>query len=148
MHKHRLPVVFVLAVLLTAACYAPTQTSAPSPAPAEASPLFETRWAVSELDGAPPSLPGVSLTLIFGGKDTIIGDGGCTGFRGSFVLSGSSITLGPLSAGTASCGQAVDRQEQAYLQALQTAVSYSLAGTDLVLFDGGGKELVRLSRTD
>lgn len=148
MNKQRLAVVSILAVVVAAACYAPTPTSVPSPAPAAASPLLETRWAVSQLGGAPLSIPNLSLTLGFGGKDTIIGNGGCTGFRGPFTSSGASITLGPLSTGTASCGQAADQQEQVYLQALQAATSYSLESNELVLLDAGGRELVRLRRTE
>ena len=148
MNKRRLAVACILIVTVAAACYAPTPTSAPLPAPAAARSLLETRWAVSQLNGAQLSIPDLRPTLIFGGKDTIIGNGGCTGFRGPFFSSGNSITLGPLSAGTASCGQAADQQEQAYLEALQAATSYSLDGNELVLLDASGKELVRLSRTE
>jgi putative lipoprotein len=146
MHKLRLAILLILIVTLVAACYPPTPVPAFSPPVAASGALLETRWQVSALYGAslPNSEP--SLTLIFGGKDTVIGSGGCTGFRGPFVASGSSITLGPLSAGTASCGEATDQQEQTYLQALQTATTYALGGDELVLLDAGGHELVRLGR--
>ncbi len=135
-------------VTATAACYPPASTPTPEspPAAAIASPLLETRWIVSQLDGAPLAIPDLPLTLIFGGKDTVIGDAGCTEFRGAFTSNGSSVTLGPLTTGTASCGQAVDLQEQAYVQALQAATGFAISGAELSLFDAGGKELVRLSR--
>ena len=88
------------------------------------------------------------LTLQFGGKDTVIGGGGCTSFRGPVAGDDAKLVLGPLSAGTASCGEAVDRQEQSYLQALQAATGYALDGNELILLDTAGQELVRARRTD
>ena len=146
MYKQRLAIVLILVVTLAAACYPPAPVPASSPPVAASGPLLETRWQVSALDGASLLISEPSLTLIFGGKDTVIGSGGCTGFRGPFVASGSSITLGPLSAGTASCGEATDQKEQAYLEALQAATTYALDGDVLVLLDAGGQEIVRLGR--
>lgn len=148
MHKLRLAILLILVVTLVAACYPPTPVPASSPPVVPSGPLLETRWQVSALYGASLPIPEPSLTLIFGGKDTVIGSGGCTGFRGPFVASGSSITLGPISAGTASCGEATDQQEQTYLQALQAATTYALDGDVLVLLDAGGHELVRLGRAE
>lgn len=150
MHQRRLASLLLLALML-AACYPPTPQPAPAtlPAPvATANPLFETRWLVNTLAGAPPGPSDAALTLIFGGRDTVIGSGGCTEFRGQFSAEGSTITLGPLSAGTASCGEAIDAQERAYVLALQAATTYQLDGAELILLDTGGTELVRLSRAE
>lgn len=148
MYKQRLAIVLILVVTIAAACYPPTTVPAYSPPVAASSALLETRWQVSALNGASLSNLEPSLTLIFGGKDTIIGSGGCTGFRGPFVASGSRISLGPLSAGTASCGEATDQKEQAYLLALQAATTYTLDEDVLVLLDAGGREIVRLGRAE
>ena len=142
-------ILILLAMLLTA-CVAPTPTAVPDLAPAIPAPLVNTQWTVTMLSGNPPAASdaGAPLTLQFGGKDTVIGSGGCTSFRGPVAGDDARLVLGPLSAGTASCGEAVDRQEQSYLQALQAVTSYALDGDDLILFDTAGQELVRARRTD
>ena len=144
-----LGILIVLAMLLTA-CVAPTPSATPALTPEIPGLLVNTRWAVTLLGGSPPAAfdAGAPLTLQFGGKDTVVGSGGCTSFRGPVAGNDAKLALGPLGAGTASCGEAVDRQEQSYLQALQTATGYSLDGDELILLDAAGQELVRVRRTD
>lgn len=145
MDPRRLAIFLLLAL---AACNPPAPRPMPVVTTVEANPLLETRWLVSALAGSPPSPSDAALTLIFGGRDTVIGSGGCTGFRGPLSVESSTITLGPLSAGTASCGEAIDAQERAYLLALQAATTYQLDGAELILLDADGTELVRLSRAE
>lgn len=142
-------ILIVLATVL-AACVAPTPSVVPILTPEIPVPLANTRWAVTLLGGNPPATfdTSASLTLQFGGKDTVVGNGGCTSFRGPVAGNDSKLLLGPLSAGTASCGEAIDRQEQAYLRALQAATGYSLDGDELILLDASGQERVRARRTD
>ena len=139
----------VLATLLTA-CVAPTPSAVSVLTQVIPAPLVNTRWVVTALDGSPPAAydAGAPLTLQFGGKDTVVGAGGCTSFRGAAAGDDTKLVLGPLSTGTASCGEAVDRQEQSYLQALQAATGYSLDDNELILLAAAGQELVRLSKAD
>ena len=142
-------ILIVLATLLTA-CVAPIPSVVPVLTPAIPAPLVNTRWVVTALGGSPPAASdaGAPLTLQFGGKDTVVGAGGCTSFRGPVAGDDAKLVLGPLSAGTASCGEAVDRQEQSYLQALQAVTGYALNGDELILLDAAGQELVRVRRSD
>ena len=142
-------ILIVLATLLTA-CVAPTPPAEPAFTPVIPAPLVNTRWVVTALGGSPPAAydAGAPLTLQFGGKDTVVGAGGCTSFRGTVAGDDTKLVLGPLSAGTASCGEAVDRQEQSYLQALQAVTGYSLDGNELILLAAAGQELIQLNKTD
>ena len=142
-------ILIVLAILLTA-CVAPTPSAVPALAPEIPAPLVNTRWAVTLLSGGPPAVSdaGAPLTLQFGGRDTVVGSGGCTSFRGPVAGDEAKLVLGPLSAGTASCGDVVDRQEESYLQALQTVTGYALDGEELILLDAAGLELVRVRRIE
>jgi heat shock protein HslJ len=112
--------------------------------------LVDTRWAVALLGGTAPAAfdTAASLTLQFGGRDTVIGNGGCTAFRGPATGGNTRLGLGPLTAGTASCGEAIDRQERTYLELLQATAGYVVVDDELLLLDATGKELVRLSKVE
>ncbi len=105
--------------------------------------IENTSWVVSTLYGEFP-LPGSSPTATFGSSNNFSANGGCNTFNGTYSISGSSISIGPLAGTQMSCGEALDQQEQAYATALQSARSFTIDGSQMTLFDGNGQELLRL----
>lgn len=68
------------------------------------------------------------------------GNGGCDKSSGPFEVSGGTISIGPLRSTMMACtSAALTTQEQHYLDALQAARTYAVAGPRLELFraDGG-----------
>lgn len=112
----------------------PTPTDVP-PTPTDVppvSPLEGTSW---ELQG---TLPDARITAEFRGG-TISGSGGCNTYSGPYTSTGSNnISVGGLVTSQMACDEAIMEQEQAYLAALGTAQSYSIAGNTLTIAHAGG----------
>ena len=68
--------------------------------------------------------------------DRVSGDGSCNSFFGPFEASGTSIRLGEMATTLMACLDAVMDQEQAFLEALESADSYSIAGSTLEMRSG------------
>jgi heat shock protein HslJ len=107
--------------------------------------LANTSWFVSSLYVNQVPLPGSSLTAFFSSSGSFSGNGGCNTLNGSYTVSGSSISIGPLASTRMSCGPDLDAQEQAYTSALQSASTYAISGSQLMLFDGAGQEVARFN---
>jgi heat shock protein HslJ len=109
-------------------------------------PLANSSWQVVSLNGgAQVPIAGTTLTALFGSSGDISGDSGCNTFNGSYTVSGSSISIGPLATTQKLCQEEVNAQEQAYLAVLQSATTYSLTSSQLILFSSGS-EVVRFNR--
>jgi len=111
---------------------------------APANPLLNTNWSVASIN-LQAVLPGSNpLTASFTDA-AFSGSGGCNTFNGPYRLSGSSITIGPLTSTQALCGdESLDQQEGAYALALQSAASYVLSGDMLILRNAANMEVMRL----
>ena len=111
---------------------------------APANPLLNTNWSVASIN-LQAVLPGSNpLTASFTDA-AFSGSGGCNTFNGPYRLSGSSITIGPLTSTQALCGdESLNQQEAAYALALQSAASYVLSGDMLILRNAANAEVMRL----
>jgi heat shock protein HslJ len=108
-------------------------------------PLANTTWALQSLNIN--QLPvGVIQTINFSPASTVTGNGGCNQFNGPYTIGGQSLRIGPLATTSIACEEAVTTQESAYLQALQSTTSYELAGNQLIMRDGSGREVARFTR--
>ena len=111
---------------------------------APANPLLNTNWSVASinLQAILPSNQPLSLNFA---DSTVNGSGGCNTFNGPYRLSGSNLTIGPLTGTQVSCGnETLDQQEAAYLNALQSTASYVLSGDMLILRNAANAEVMRL----
>src|SRR5688500_18635808 len=119
-----------------AACMAPQVADAGG----AGEPLAGTAWTLSELNGQPPvgGMGGAIPTLTFGAGDArASGNGGCNQFGGPFTQDGASLRFGPLASTRRACSdEAANRQETAYLRALESTTRFSASGDLLVLFAG------------
>jgi len=85
------------------------------------------------------------IYVTFGEDGKVSGNAGCNNFSGSYEVDGDSISIGPLATTRKMCAQpeGVMETEQAFLQNLDNAATFSITGDTLTLFDkDGGKLLV------
>ena len=114
-----------------------------------AEPLAGTAWVLAELNGQPPvAAPAVAPTLTFAADEPrASGNGGCNQFGGPYTQNGASLRFGPLVSTRRACAdEAANRQETAFLQALQSTTRFSVSGDQLVLY-AGDQPVARLRRS-
>ncbi|HEU0014501.1 MAG TPA: META domain-containing protein [Longimicrobium sp.] len=102
------------------------------------SPLAGTSWRLVELNGQRVVAGGETLTLVFDAAEPrVSGFGGCNEFFGPYTQSGASLRFGPLASTRRAClDPALNTQETAYLQALESTTRYAIEGGRLVLYKG------------
>ncbi|HMK16170.1 MAG TPA: META domain-containing protein, partial [Methanomicrobiales archaeon] len=61
------------------------------------------------------------------------GSSGCNQYSGGYVLTGPSIAVGPLATTRMACADAVMNQENTYLDILQKAETWAVAGSPATL---------------
>lgn len=108
-------------------------------------------WWLTQLNGQPVGAgrepqrdPQVAFDRNSG---RVSGSGGCNRLSGSFTRTGSALRIGQLASTKMACADAARGVVEAqFLQVLQAAATYRLAGPDrLVLLDEGGRTLALLS---
>ena len=108
-------------------------------------PLANTGWVVTSIGGAAP-LPNAVPNLFFADNGQVSAFGGCNNFSGPYRVSADLVNIGPLFGTQMACAEDVSVQEAAYLNAIQSAVTFSVTTDTLILYDGFGQESVRLTR--
>ncbi len=113
----------------------PTAIPTPTPTAIPIGPGLEgTLWTLGS------AMPGTTITLQLNGGSAS-GSAGCNNYTGSYTASGGpsgAISFSGLTTGMMACEQAVMAQEQQYLAALGTAISYKIEGQVLTLATGLG----------
>lgn len=134
--------------LVLAACSA-TAPSTSSGEPAMGKSLVPSQWnAMRILDAAVSADAGVFLRLDEHGNAG--GNTGCNVWSSAFMQDEPSVAS-PLRFGQATttrrlCDGVRDQTEKRFLSALPQVRSHQFQGSQLVLLDGGGKEVMRLTR--
>jgi heat shock protein HslJ len=114
---------------------------------AEPSPTLEgVTWDVSGYDngkGAVASpLAGTELTVVFR-AGTVTGHAGCNHYRAAYTIEGNRISIGAAAATRKACpGHGVMAQEQQFLEALQSAATYTVRGAELELHRADGARVL------
>ena len=105
--------------------------------------LTNTYWKLVELNGAPVS-PGEDkeLHMTLRGEDQVGGYSGCNQFTGSVTVSGEGIAFGPIASTRRMCAEGM-RQEDAFLQALESAHRFEISGEDLAIENANGEVAMR-----
>lgn len=108
--------------------------SEPSPAGAWEATMFRQRDAVSS------PLPDTEVTAVFGDDGTLSGSAGCNTYSAAYTTDGGTIAIGEPAATRKACAKpaGVMEQEQAYLDALPSAVSFRVEGSSLSLLTSEG----------
>ncbi len=119
----------------------PAATEDATPAEGGAS-LENTEWQLVSFGPSGAELPvieGSLLTLSLASDGQAGGQGGCNSFGGSYQLQGDTITFGELISTLMACvDNQVTQQEQAYLQALQSAGRYEVTADSLTIWYAEG----------
>jgi heat shock protein HslJ len=103
--------------------------------------LEGTSWVMSSAGKRVPSIS-------FGADGKVAGSGGCNRFFGGYRQDGEALSFSTLGSTRMACPQEVMRKEQAFFALLKAVRSAKVEGAKLVLRDGAGKALARLSRRD
>ncbi len=112
-------------------------------APGEVS-LTSTTWRLvswGDPDSPTAVAEGTSVTAVFesvsDNSGTVSGNATCNSYSTTYLLDGSSISFGPTAGTLMACPVGAD-QEVAYLAALGSAQSYTIAGAHMqITYDGG-----------
>jgi copper homeostasis protein (lipoprotein) len=133
------------AALLLAGCSAVTQPTAPGPDAA----LVDTYWTPVEIGGSPVSLhPGTREPHLILRREgsRVTGFTGCNKLAGGFEQDGASLRFGNLAMTRMACvGEAGNKLETAFTQALGATDSYRIGGDTLELRDATGTVRMRLT---
>jgi putative lipoprotein len=101
--------------------------------------LEGTSWVMSSAGKRVPSIS-------FAADGKVAGSGGCNRFFGSYEQTGDALIFSPLGATRMACPPDIMRKEQSFFDMLKRVRSAKLEGSTLVLMDGTGRELAKLSR--
>jgi heat shock protein HslJ len=83
-------------------------------------------------------LPEPLANATFTAEGQVRGSAGCNTYRGAFTARGETLSIGPLATTRMACSPPVMQQEQAFLQALESATQYRFEANRLVLRNAEG----------
>jgi len=111
-------------------------------------PLTGTTWVLESIStgsgGISSVLAGTTVDATFSEDGKVTGSAGCNRYFADYTLSGTSLRFGPVGATKMFCGDPAGlmQQEQTYLSRLGSVESYRIQGSQLVLTDGSGSQLL------
>ena len=107
--------------------------------------LAGATWKVTSFNNNRHAVVGVlgqsSITMSF--KDgEVAGSAGCNNFHGSYTAEGSKLKVGPLATTRRTCEEPLMTQEQEFLAALASAVTWSIDGNVLDMHRADGERAI------
>ena len=99
-------------------------------------------WSVEYID-ARPVIDFSPASITFGVDGRISGNASCNRFSGGYVVSGRSLTIGPLGVTRKACVEALMDQEQRFLNTIEQVVAWDIGNAMLSLRDANGKTIFR-----
>jgi heat shock protein HslJ/uncharacterized lipoprotein YbaY len=108
-------------------------------------PLLDTAWDVIGIDGD-PVLKATELTLTIAADRRAGGSGGCNNYFAEAKFNTLPLSFGPVASTRMACEPATMEQEAAFFAALDTVVSYELAGNSLSLLNALAVPVIELNR--
>lgn len=103
--------------------------------------LAGTSWSLSLLNGDGLLLLSI-VTAEFGEDGSVSGIAGCNGYSASYDVDGDQIDISTPVTTSSSCRERLMNQESAYLETLETIVSYQSRGTTLEMRDAQGRAML------
>ena len=91
---------------------------------------------------------GTKMDVTFGKDGILSGSAGCNNYNTTYAVNGDRITISPVASTRKFCAEpeGIMEQEQQYLDALETAATYSIRGEQLELRTATGALAVRFGR--
>lgn len=112
--------------------------------------LVNTRWLLESFGPAgaeQPLVVGSTITLEFEADGQAGGDGGCNSYGGRYEVQDRTLTIEEIVSTLRACAdQRVTDQEQAYLQALQSAGEFELTDDQLKIWYDDGQGVLNFTR--
>jgi heat shock protein HslJ len=108
---------------------------------AQSEALLDGMWRLDSYssDGfLTPVMDGTLVTASFERDGTVSGNASCNSFSGSYRATAITISIGPLATTRMACDRDVMDQEQGFLDALESAGTYTVQATTLTLGDADG----------
>ncbi|MFL5383482.1 MAG: META domain-containing protein [Longimicrobiaceae bacterium] len=131
----------LLALALAIGC-APSGVAAGEASGGEAGPLEGTEWSLVEVGGQPARAAGTAGTptlRLDAAQKRAMGNTGCNSYGGPYELSGESLRFGALASTRRACvDEELNRQESAYMRALDETRTWRITGSTLVLSGESG----------
>ena len=129
----------------TQTALSPTTTPPTAPAPS----LAGTAWTLLSYGPPGSEMPVVSsaqTTLAFEANGQVSGSGGCNSYGGSYQVTGDSLSFSQLISTKMACANPnLNRQEQQFFDALQSASTFSVSGNQLTIQYAGGQSALHFS---
>ncbi|MEE4136923.1 MAG: META domain-containing protein, partial [Desulforhopalus sp.] len=113
-------------------------------APSAPAGLLGTSWEVISYNNGREALvsllTGTDISLTFGTDGQVSGNAGCNSYSGDYQTSGKTLKVGSLTGTRMFCDKPVGvmDQEKQYLAALQSGVTFEIAGDTLTIRDASG----------
>lgn len=121
-----------------------SQSVPPTPTP---SPLVNVNWVLANMNMNQIIPQSVQITAVFDPTTGLVsGSSGCNTYRGSFTSSGNNLTIGPLTGTNISCDPTTMQIEQQFLTLFQSAASYNVSPTGLIIFNNNGQNVLAFTR--
>jgi heat shock protein HslJ len=106
-------------------------------------------WTVAAIntgDAIVSVLEGIRLTATFGANGRVSGNTGCNQYSATYTLEGFSLKIGPAVSTRRACSsEEANRQETAFLRALEGVNGFRITGDRLELYGPDGQTLVNLN---
>lgn len=112
----------------------------------ENNPLVNTSWSLTAMNQTGALVPGSNITIFFGTGNFLNGFGSCNNYNGNYFVSGSNLTINSLTSGHVSCSPEISQQESLYFSLLNGASRFEIQGTQLIIRNSSGQEILRYSR--
>jgi heat shock protein HslJ len=107
--------------------------------------LEGSSWNVTSFNNNRDAVVGVSgegdITLVFA-DGQVSGSAGCNRFSAAYEVDGQAISFGPARSTRMACAQPLMEQEQAFMAALESAVSWSIDGNVLDMHRADGQRAI------
>jgi heat shock protein HslJ len=137
----------LLLTALLSGCALPTRVDKPNMPALSPAALAGTEWVAFAIDGVPEvTTPKPRLHWV--SADQVTGTGGCNSFRGSALLGGGTLRLGPLASTGRACLSMPGSQEDLYFKALELTHKARLERDQLLLLDDAGNVLARFLKAN
>jgi len=137
-----------IACLLMSGCpneHKPAQAgTAAAPATGPSLNLVGSEWLLEDLGGS-GVIDRVQATLSFPEAGKAAGRGSCNRFFGSVVISGNTIKFSGLGSTKMACPEALMKQEDKYLSALQAAERFESSDGSLLIYYAGSDKPLRFT---
>lgn len=87
------------------------------------------------------------MTAAFGADGSVHGSGGCNGYSASYTVNGNALSISGLSDTQQQCGEheGIGMLEFQFLNALQSAASFSMEAREPYILNGGGQAVVEFA---